>query len=249
METAHTGSERNMHSPNRLELSGSCQSCPLKGEGFFCNLPEPARKTLDAIRFTSGYPKGAVLFVEQETPRGVFILCRGRIKLSMTSSEGKTVILRVVLPGEVLGLHAVVSGHAYQATAETMEPCQVNFIRREDFLRFVNQHTEASIHAAQQLSGSYQAACEQIRSLGLTHSASEKLARFLLDSSTSGQETKQGVRVRLTMTHEEIGQVIGASRETVTRTLGEFRHRQLVAVKGSLLLIPNKAALENFAHV
>ena len=236
-----------MHSPYGLELTRSCEQCSLKCEGFFCDLSKLTLKALDSIKFTSGYPKGAVLFVEQEMPRGVFVLCKGRVKLSMTSSEGKTVILRIVQPGEVLGLHAVVSAQPYQASAETLEPCQVNFIRRDDFLRFLSEHAEASLRAAQHLSGRYHAACEQIRSLGLTHSASEKLARFLLESSVTGQETKLGVRVRLTMTHEEIGQVIGTSRETVTRTLSDFKSKHLVAVNGSMLLIPNKTALETFA--
>lgn len=236
-----------MHSPYGMELSGSCETCLLRGQGFFCNLQKSCLKTLDAIKFTSGYPSDAVLFVEGEAPRGIYVLCKGRVKLTMTSAEGKTMILRIVKPGEVLGLHAVVSGKAYQSTAETIEPCQVNFVRRDDFLRFLSQNSEASIHAAQQLSGDYQTACDQIRSLGLTHSASEKLARFLLETSAKGQETKQGIRVRLTMTHEEIGQMIGTSRETVTRTLGEFREKQLLVRNGSMLIIQDRAALESFA--
>ena len=125
-----------MHSPYGLELTRGCEQCPLKCEGFFCDLSRTALQALDRIKFTSGYPRGAVLFVEQEAPRGIFVLCKGRVKLSMTSSEGKTVILRIVQPGEVLGLSAVVSAQPYQASAETLEPCQVNFIRRDDFLRF-----------------------------------------------------------------------------------------------------------------
>ncbi len=238
-----------MHSPYGMELSGSCETCPLRGEGFFCNLQKSSLKSFDDIKFTSGYPGGAVLFVEGEGPRGIYVLCRGRVKLTMTSADGKTMILRIVKPGEVLGLHAVVSGKAYQATAETMEPCQVNFVRRDEFLRFLAQNSEASVHAAQQLSGDYQTACDQIRSLGLTHSASEKLARFLLETSAQGQATKQGIRVRLTMTHEEIGQTIGASRETVTRTLSDFREKHLLVRNGSMLVIQNRAALESFAGV
>lgn len=236
-----------MQSPYGMELSGSCETCPLRGEGYFCNLQKSTLKAFDAIKFTSGYPGGAVLFVEGEAPRGIYVLCRGKVKLTMTSSDGKTMILRLVKPGEVLGLHAVVSGKPYQATAETVEPCQVNFVRRDDFLRFLAQNSEASIHAAQQLSGDYQTACDQIRSLGLTHSASEKLARFLLETSAKGQATKQGIRVRMTMTHEEIGQMIGASRETVTRTLGEFRDRHLLVRNGSMLVIQDRAGLEGFA--
>jgi CRP/FNR family transcriptional regulator, cyclic AMP receptor protein len=232
-----------MHSPYGLELSKSCETCPIRSDGFFCQLSKHGLKALDSITYTTAYPSGAVLFVEQEAPRGVFVVCKGRVKLSMTSSEGKAVILRIAKPGEVLGLHAVVSGQPYQGTAETLEPCQVNFVRREDLLQFLRQHAEASINAARQLSASYQTACEQIRSLGLTHSASQKMAKFLLESSA---QTKEGTRIRLTMTHEEIGQIIGTSRETVTRTLGELKNKRLIAQNGSLLLIQNKAALERF---
>lgn len=238
-----------MRGPYGFEMNENCQTCKLRKSGYFCQLQGAALKNFDAAKASSVYPEGAVLFIEKQEARGVFVLCEGQVKLSISSAEGKTLILRIAKPGEVLGLHAVVSGQPYQASAETLESCQVNFVRQNDFLTFLRQHSEASIVAAQQLSGSYQAACEQIRSLGLTHSASEKLARFLLESSAKGQETRQGIRVRLTMTHEEIGQVIGTSRETVTRTLSEFKQKQLVALNGSMLVIQNRAALESFVSV
>lgn len=236
-----------MESPYSLKLRETCDTCATKSEGFFCNLSGGALKALDSIKFSSGYPKGAVLFAEQEAPRGVFILCKGRVKLSINSSEGKTVILRIAEPGEVLGLHAVVSGQPYQASAETLEPCEVNFVRREDFLRFLRDNPEASLRAAQQLSQNYHVACEQVRSIGLAHSAMGKLAGFLLLWAAKGQRTQQGTRVLLTLTHEEIGQMIGLSRETVTRTMGDFKRRQFVASKGATVVIQNKGALEQFA--
>jgi CRP/FNR family transcriptional regulator, cyclic AMP receptor protein len=236
-----------MRSPYGMEVSEKCQVCALRTDGFFCNFSAGALKTLETIKFTTVYPEGAILFVEEEAPRGVYLLCKGRVKLSMTASDGKTLILRIVKAGDVLGLNATVSGQPYAATAETLEPCQVNFLRREDFLAFLRTHPEAALAAARQMSSSYQAACQQIRSLGLTHSAPEKLARFLLQWSTRGQATKQGIRVPLTLTHEEISQIIGTSRETVTRTLGQFRNNQWAVVRGSSLVIQDKAALEHFA--
>ena len=236
-----------MRSPYGLELVDSCGDCKLRSEGFFCGLSPLALKALGAIKYTTAYPAGAVLFVEGEAPRGVFMLCKGRVKLSITSEEGKTIILRIVHPGDLLGLNSAVSGNPYQATAENLEPCQVNFIRREDFLRFLRQHGDASIHAAEQLSASYHTACDQIRALGLSRSVPQKLGRFLLDWSAKGQPTSQGIRVKLTLTHEEIGQIIGSSRETVTRTLSELRSNDLVSLQGSTLVIHNKPALENLA--
>jgi len=235
-----------MRSPYGLELVEDCKACTSKLEGFFCDLSPAGVKAFEAIKYTTAYPAGAVLFVEGQSAQGVFLLCKGRIKLSMTSSEGKSLILRIIRPGQLMGLHATVSDTTYQATAETLEPCQINFIKRDDFLHLLRDHGEASIHAAEQLSNSYQTACDQVRSLGLSQSAPEKLARFLLEWSAKGQETKHGIRVKLTLTHEEIGQIIGTSRETVTRTLGEFRSKHLAELKGSTLVIQNKSALESF---
>jgi CRP/FNR family transcriptional regulator, cyclic AMP receptor protein len=238
-----------MSSLHRPQPAESCQKCSLRREGFFCNLSSASLRDLDSLRLTTSYPQGAMLFGEGDSPQGVMVLCKGRVKVSMNSSDGRTMILRVVKPGEVLGLHAVVSNRPYQATAETLEPCQVSFVRREDFLRLLKQHGDASMSAAAQLSNNYQTACDQVRALGLSHSAPEKMARFLLDWAASGQQTQQGMRARLTLTHEEIGQIIGTSRETVTRTLGEFRNHNYATLKGSMLFIQNRAALGNFIGV
>lgn len=236
-----------MRSPYGFEIIENCPACSLKKAGFFCDLPPSAVKSFDAIKLANAYPDGSVLFVEGDEPRGAFVLCRGRVKLSVTSGEGKTLILRIAGPGEVLGLHGVISGKPFQATAETLEPCQVDFVRREDFLRFLRERPEASLNAARELSYSYQVACEQVRSLGLTNSAPAKLAGFLLDWASKGSPAKEGTRVTLTLTHEEIGQMVGLARETVARTFGDFKHRQLVSVKGATLVIQNQAALEQFA--
>jgi CRP/FNR family cyclic AMP-dependent transcriptional regulator len=238
-----------MYPLSNRQVVESCQCCPLRSDGFFCHLSPAALKTWDSIKYVTTYPANAALFMEGQEPRGVFMLCRGRVKLSMTSSDGKSVILRIVSPGEMLGLHGVFSQMPYQATAETVEPCQVTVVKREDFMRFLRAHGEAFIQVAQQLTQSYQAACHQIRTLGLTHSVPEKLAVLLLDWSTRGQETQQGVRVKVTLTHDEIGQMIGATRETVTRTLGEFRSRRIATLTGSTLLIQNKAALQSLVTV
>jgi len=131
-------------------------------------------------------------------------------------------------------------------TVETMQPSQLNFVSREDFLRFLTEHGDACLQAAQHISRDYQDACGVIRSVGLSHSISERLARFFLESSAEGQVAKGVVRTKLALTHEDLSQLIGTSRESITRTLAEFRRQNLVELKGSTLTIRNKAALERF---
>lgn len=228
-----------------LELSDSCSTCKLKGNGFFCQLAPAALKDLDEVKFTSVYPQDAVLFLEKGAPRGIYVLCEGEVKLSVSSSEGKTLILRIAKPGEVLGLMSVLSNTPYEVTAEALRPCQVAFVRRDHFLRFLAQHPEAYQAVVGQLGSQYQTACEQIRTLGLSASVTEKLAKLFLDWSAGAAETKAGTRTKLPLTHEEIAEFIGTTRESVSRTLSELKHRQLVILQGSTLTIPNRAALES----
>lgn len=233
-----------MRAPYGLEIIESCLSCPHREDRLFCNLPPAAVQKLAAITSTAAYPKGATLFVEGQLPRGVFILCRGRVKLSTSSAEGRSLILRVPESGEVLGLAATVTGKAYELTADVIEPTQANFISREDFLHFLREHGEATLRVAQLLGETYHSAIAEMRNIGLSHSAAEKLARFLLDISANHDEGKGEVRLTLTLTHEEIAQMIGASRETVTRVFANFKRQRFVEVHGSTLTITNKSGLQ-----
>jgi CRP/FNR family cyclic AMP-dependent transcriptional regulator len=232
-----------MSSPYGFDLVENCLTCPMRSDSFFCGLPMSALEDFNKIKYTAAYPQNSVLFVEGQMPRGIYMLCKGRLKMSATSRDGKTLILKIAQPGEVLGLHATVSGSPYETTAETGQPCQLNFVKREDFLRFLQTHGDACLQAAQHLSKDCNSAYQQIRSLGLSHSVPERLARLLLEWSISSNSNVDS-KVKLSLTHDEISQIIGTSRETVTRTLAEFRRRRFAILKGSTLTIQNKPALE-----
>lgn len=236
-----------MRGPYGFEPNESCQSCKLRSTGFFCQLSPAAMKDFNAVKSPATYPAGAVLFLEKQDPRGVFVLCGGEVKLSISSSSGKTMILKIAKAGEILGLMATMTGSPYEVTAETLYPCQVAFIRRDDFLRFVAKHPEAYQGVVKQLTSLYSGACEQLRTVGLSASAPEKLARLLLDWAPITKDTRQGMPIKMPLTHEEIAEFIGTTRETVTRTLSNFKSRQLVALNGSTLLISNRLALENIS--
>lgn len=239
-----------MPSPYNLEVEYSCADCRVRAERIFCNMSQGVVQALDTVKFTGLYPKGSLLFVEGEDPRGVFILCSGRAKLTTSSTEGKTLIVKIAEPGEVLGASATILGRPYEVSAETIEPSQLNFIKRDDFLKFLNSHAEACMHTAQQLSEKYHSAQREIRSLGLSQTTSEKLARLLLDwCDRTGEETARGVRLKVLLTHEEIAQMIGTTRETVTRLLSDFKRRKIIDVKGSSLFVTNKPQLEHMVSV
>jgi CRP/FNR family transcriptional regulator, cyclic AMP receptor protein len=238
-----------MISPYGMEIVESCLTCKLRADRIFCDLPPSALRSFEDIKYATSYPEGAVLFVEGQEPRGIFVLCKGSVKLSVSAPNGKTMIVKIAEPGEVLGLSATISGKPYEVTAETIDPCQVNFVKREDFLHFLKDDVEVCFKVAEQLSDKYHTVCNEVRSLGLSHSAAEKLAKLLLDwSAKNGEAAKQEARVKLRLTHEEIAQMIGTSRETVTRLFADLKKHQILQTKGSTLLIRNQAALRALAN-
>ena len=239
-------SEDAMHSPYGMALVEDCLSCNLCSEGFFCQLPKSVMEVFQSLKFTIVHPAGATLFVEGQVCRGIYMLCKGRVKLSASSRDGQTLILKVAQAGEVLGLSATVLGIPHETTAETGQPCQLNFVKRDDFLKFLAEHGEACMHAAKQMSHDCQHAYQQLRSFTMS-SASERIARLILEWSQedSGIAIARGIKVALT--HDEIGQIIGMSRETVTRTLATFRKQHIAALQGSTLLIQNISAIHKLA--
>lgn len=223
-------------------------SQPQVVDGFLDKLSQEAHQDLMSLAHTSSLPSGVSLFNEKDEASAVYFVLDGEIKLSMNSAEGKRLILRIARKGEVLGLASTLSGRPREISAETVYPAKVASVRRADFLQFLARHPEAYCVVTEELSRSYNLACDQLRTVGLSSSAPEKLARLLLEWSENGQKTERGTRCRFPLTHGEIGEFIGASRETVTRTLSVFKSRRLVIFNGSTLMIPSRAALENLAH-
>jgi CRP/FNR family transcriptional regulator len=212
-------------------------------------LSPDALKSFMSMAIASAYPANIILFQEKEPSVGIYVILEGEVKLSINSSDGRRLSVRIARKGEILGLASALSGKSHDMTAETLHPARLAPISRRDLLGFLARYPAAYLALSEELSREYSSTCEQLRTVGLSSSAPEKLARLLLDWSENGSTQECGSRLRFAMTHEEIGEFIGASRETVTRTLTMFKQRRLVACHGSTLTIPSRTALEHYACV
>jgi len=215
------------------------------GEKLQCNLPPAVAEILEQNALTTTYPTGAVLFAESQAPKGVFVVRRGRVKLSVCGSDGRTLILRMVEADGLLGAASAISGREYEATAETQEPSEVSFLRQCDVTRLMHTNGEFAFWVTQNLSQDYTGTCREIRDLMLSDSASEKLARLIVGWLDHNTESKQPCQLKMALTHEEIGQMIGTSRETVSRLFAGFKKQHLIQQNGATLVIPNRMALES----
>jgi CRP/FNR family transcriptional regulator, cyclic AMP receptor protein len=214
---------------------------------FYKDLSPKAMSELESVAVPYCCEGTTVLFAEEQEPCSILFLLEGRVKLTMNSIDGKRLTLGIAMPGEILGLAAVVTGCPYEITAVAQFPCRIRALPRKSFLDLLLRYPVACQNSARLLSVEYKRGCEQLRILGLTLTASMKLAKLLLQWCAEGQRTGLGVRVRCSHTHEEIGEYIGLSRETVTRNLTDFRNHDLVEQHGSAFFIPSLGALEIYA--
>jgi CRP/FNR family transcriptional regulator, cyclic AMP receptor protein len=214
-------------------------------QSAFGDLSPTLARELETISLTNHYPTGAVLFSEGQAPRGIYIVQRGLVKLSVCASDGRTLILRIARDGDALGVASAISNRDYEATAEAQQPCDVTFIRQSDVVRMMRAHGEFALWITQLLSRDYNFTCREIRTLMLSGSATEKLARLLVGWLDERNVSHHTDRMKVPLTHEEIGQMIGTSRETVTRLMAGFRKQRLIEQEGATLVVSNRVALES----
>ncbi len=236
-----------MNIPYPLQIVDNCRTCAIPQQPGFCRLSPEALQEFSKLRHPSIFPAGAVLLAEAQPPRGIYVVCSGRVKLSTMSREGRVLILRVAGPGEVLGLSAVMTGSACELTAETVEPCHVSFVERIRLREFLVRYPEAGVRCAEAVSREFQAAFQDVHDLVLARTSTEKLARLLLSWSEAPEAGEAEARLDSGLTHEEMAQMIGSSRETVTRLLGELRRKSLIRRDGPALIIQDRRALEALA--
>lgn len=209
-----------------------------------CDSPLHRLTGFERISSSKLYPRGAVLFVEGQTVRGVHVLCTGRAKVSISSADGRKVIMRIARAGDVLGLDAALTGHAHEATAEMLEPGRIDFVSRQDFLSLLERQKGFGLNLVRALSKELSECVEHARLLLLSGSAVEKLAGLILKWSRDfGERTTGGTRLQILLTQEEIAQIIGASRETVTRVFSTLKQKQIIRVNAGAMVIRNNAAL------
>ena len=221
-----------------------CVHCQQRHHRLFCNLPQEALEEFDRLGVLVSHARGAKLFSEGDVARNVFVLCSGQVKLSTNSRDGKTMILKIAVPGDLLGLNAALADAPHELTAETIEPCTIKTARREQFVEFLHKYGVASMNAAQSLSTEYWTVFRDARRLALSTTAGGRLAQLLLEWARSASCGAGEMKFTMALTHEELASMAGTSRETVTRLLSQFRRDEWIRVSGSRVTILNEEALD-----
>jgi CRP/FNR family transcriptional regulator, cyclic AMP receptor protein len=228
------------------DLGRGCGHELKRDQHFLDRLSAGALRDLKMIQVQVSHGANVVLFSEREKARGLFIVLDGQVRLSIGSSDGRRLNLKIARKGDILGLVPAAFDEPHAVTAETLCPAKLSFIDRADFCRFLARYPGAYAAITKELSGNFNMACEQLRTLALSSTVRQKLARLLLAWCEVDQVSGAGT-IQLALKQEDIGEFIGAARETVARTLKLFKVHRLIAFQGSLVMIPDRAALESVA--
>lgn len=195
----------------------------------------------------TSFSKGTVLYEEGEASTGVYVILEGRAKLSVNSSQGKTLVLGFFGPGTILGLAAAILGRTHAATAEIMKPTNVLFVARKELAREMQEDATAARQAAELVSEACYFILSKMRVVDLSQSAGQKLARCLLGLLAHNTDSGRETTAELHLSQEAIAQMVGLSRETVTRLLSQFRRKHILDWKRSGLVIRDRRILEKIA--
>jgi len=186
--------------------------------------------------FSPGVPSEAIYFIEQ-----------GRVRLTRLSTEGKTVILALLGPGDLIGEAAWEAGE-HDSYAETLEDSRVYQISRESFQAFIRQNPEFGIRLIQIIGTRLKQAQARIEDL-VFRQVPSRVARLLLTLAEShGKVTPKGIRVEFPLTHQEIADLVGSSRVTVTQILNRFRSSNWIDIESKRVTIHDLNALEDIVR-
>ena len=234
-----------------MPLRRSCVPCETKGPHCFCTLDRVALQRLDGLGSWVRIAARERILCEGDASGRVYVVCRGTIKLTTSSSDGHLLLLRIAGPGDVLGLAAALQRSPYEATAETLEDCALKVIPRTQFLLFMEEFQAVSRNSALAVAREYGTAVLSARRLALSGSAAGKLASVLADWGGlvlagwhEDAPVPNEVRFHMPLTQEELGHMAGISRETVTRVLTTLRREGLVQVQGDQMFLPDLKRLQ-----
>ena len=216
-----------------------CAACANRRPGWFCSLGSAVLADLELAAGGIALPSQAPLFAEGDEARFLYVICSGFLKLTVGRDHSRQMIVRVAGPGSLLGLYAALSHGVYEVSAQTLTAAQLRPVVRDRFLAFLHAHTEAQLNAVQCICQEYRFALQDASRISLSETVAGRLGRLLLQLGHQIGEQIDGAEYRfpLLLTHEEMASMACTTRETVTRTLGQFRKGGWISIDDSIVTL------------
>ncbi|WP_366921972.1 Crp/Fnr family transcriptional regulator [Metallumcola ferriviriculae] len=210
----------------------------------FAGLNDEELDQLAAIVLFRPYRKGMFIFMESEPGDALFFVQQGRIKLSKTLADGREHILHFVGEGQIFAEVLLFDDGPYPATAEVMTDATIGIIRNKDLDIFLRTHPDTSLKILKVMSRRLRKAQMQIRDLALKDTFGRLMSTLVKLAGEYGKETEEGLLIDISLSQQELANMIGASRETVSRSLNDLKKSNVIDFNRQCILIKNMEKLK-----
>lgn len=226
---------QNTAAPNKLWY--------LKHINLFSALNEAELQEMDRITRMQEVKKRQPIYLPGDPSNTVYLLKKGRVKISSTAPSGKEVTFDILEAGEIFGELEMLQDSPRETQAEALDDALICAIRREDFNRYLREHQDLNAKLTKLIGLRLRKIQSRVEDL-VFRDVPARLAHLLLElKKTDGVPEGTGTRLRVKLTHQEIANLIGCSRETVSATLGQFRERRLIRIDGRSITILDSYSL------
>lgn len=229
-------------------LAPSCESCKARLDSVFSKLPEEELSNLSIQKHCNYYPKGETVFMAGNQPHGLYCINDGRVKVYQNGSDGKEQILRLAKEGDVLGYRALISGESHSASATVIEDSRVCIIPKEVFYDILRTNSTVATKIMKLLATELKRAQGKITDLA-QKPVIERLAEVLLMLKEYYGYEKDGSSVKISITREDIANIVGTATETTIRLLSELKKQEIIELDGMTIRIMKSEALTKLANL
>jgi len=218
----------------------------LKEIPLFAGLGEDLLLKIEAISIEKSYKKGEIIILQDTSVEGLYILVSGRLRISRSSEDGRVKVLAILSPGDIIGEMSLLDDESASATVETMEDSRLMLIRKEDFQAMLLRYPLVTIEIARILGRRLRSADKEIEELAF-YSVKNRLIEALIDlANRHSERTSSGIRVSLRITHQDLADMVGSSRETITRIMNLLERDQLIVNEGGYIVIKDINRLKTY---
>lgn len=225
-----------------------CEHCSNRSRSVFCDLHGHEMDTLNETKGCSTYKKGQIIFNSGAYPHGLYCVNEGKIKIFRIGDEGKEQIVRLARGGDILGYRALLSGDKYSSSAEALDDCKICFIPQSAFLKLLEGNGILSMQLMKLLSEDLKHAEHRITDIA-QKPVRERVAEALLYLQQTYGLDQDGVTIGVTLSREDIANIVGTATETAIRLLSELKNDQVIALNGKRISILNQQQLVKAANI
>lgn len=209
----------------------------IKNVPLFSGLKESELKRIAGKMIRDHYPKGTIIFLESDEGDSLFIIQNGRVKISRISEDGGEVILAILKDGDFFGEMSILDGQLRSANVMAIEDSDILALRREEFMKLLIHHPEISIQLLKELAHRIRQSDSQIKSLSLLDASSRVAAAIVQLAEETGVISKKSVKVSYLPSQQDLANIAGTSRETISRTLNQFIKEGLISREKNDIII------------